>query len=218
MDGLVFERLVQIMEAIAGGDRAAVISLYDEFGSYITGAVRRHLRRFGGDNVDVAEVDGLVMDVCLDLSTRAASWDPDGGATPWQWADRRVGAMVSGYVGQYADELDAAHDDIESAQAPVDDGADVVELLDRVASMSGEAALLAEGLGLVASERDRSVFVEAKLQAAMGDRSPASTLAAVTGLKPAAVRQIVHRVRERLVALATADARFGPLLELAILA
>jgi hypothetical protein len=53
---------------------------------------------------------------------------------------------------------------------------------------------------------------------ALGDPSPAVTVGALYGMKPASVRQQSRRTRLRLRALAETEPRFGPLAELAVVA
>ncbi|CAN5722272.1 hypothetical protein BH10ACT1_BH10ACT1_29720 [soil metagenome] len=70
----------------------------------------------------------------------------------------------------------------------------------------------------MASDRDQVVFLETAIQASMGDRSPAATVARLLGLTPEAVRQQHRRVRLRLQRLAEDDPRFAGLAELAVVA
>jgi hypothetical protein len=59
-------------------------------------------------------------------------------------------------------------------------------------------AAFTERLDAVASPPDRQVFAEYLLQQSHGDPSPSHTVAAILGLTPANVRQIVCRVRGRV--------------------
>ena len=50
---------------MAGGDQAAVFTLYLEFGDHVAALMRRELRRLGVQHVEPDELDGLVLDGCL---------------------------------------------------------------------------------------------------------------------------------------------------------
>ena len=100
------QRLRVVMAAMAAGDRGATFDLYAEFGGPIGSTMRRLLRRLGVDTVPREELDGLVIDACLELQGCAESWDPEGGAVPWVWAERRLLTVVSRWVGQHADAID----------------------------------------------------------------------------------------------------------------
>src|SRR5438132_11248909 len=105
------------MALMAAGDQAAIFMLYGEFGAPLAGLARRELRRMGVERVDPDELDGLVMDACLALFDSAGSWDPDGGALPWNWARQKLAALASGFVGQHADSLDEG----DGGRQPVDE-------------------------------------------------------------------------------------------------
>src|SRR3712207_6056859 len=100
------KRLRDVMAALAEGDRSATFDLYAEFGGPIRSWMRRLLRRLGVDVVGAEELDGLVIDACLELQGCASSWDPDGGALPWVWAEKRLLGVASRWVGQHADSLE----------------------------------------------------------------------------------------------------------------
>lgn len=214
------------MRRMAGGDPAAVVMLYKEFGEPMRAAVSRHARAMGATHLTLEDIDGLAFDVADDLRTVAAAWDPAGGALPWNWAEKRVRTLVRSRIGQYADSWDDERHGAEFIEiGPGDDeglgsgvGADLDEelLLARLAELDDRCALLREGLELVASARDRGVFLLAELQQAMGDPSPANTVAESFAMSPAAVRKAVQRVRDRLAALASRDARFEPIRDLHI--
>src|SRR5438874_8793244 len=101
-----FERLVEVMARMAGGDQAAVFTLYLEYGDHVAALMRRELRRLGVQHVEPDELDGLVLNGCLALLDGAGAWDPEGGALPWNWAVKRLAAIAAGWVGQHADPLD----------------------------------------------------------------------------------------------------------------
>jgi hypothetical protein len=99
-------QLVEVMARMAEGDRAAVFTLYAEFGPAIAAVMRRELARLGRYGVDADDLDGLVIDACLELARLARAWDPDRGAAPWTWAMRRLTRLASDFVGIHADPLD----------------------------------------------------------------------------------------------------------------
>jgi len=202
------------MGAMALGQHAAIFLLATEFGPQIGAAMRRHLRRIGLEGVDAAELDGLVIDACIELSRVAAGWDPDGGALPWTWAERRLRALAAAYVGIHADALDAErHEQLAAtAEAVSTDPSDpdVLELLDQLASRRPECALVSEALGRVTNARNRGIVLDVRLQSALGDPSPATTVGRDVGLQPEAVRQVVHRTRRALRHLVDQEPRFAP--------
>ena len=215
-------RLEDLMSAMAQGDGAAVFALYEEFGGRIAGAVRAMLRRRGVMSVSADDLDGLVVDSCLALQDVAAAWRADGGALPWRWARHRIEAVVGSFVGQHADEADEAvmarlawHD--AAAIGPADEP-DLLELLVRLVPTGEMAVLVREALERSGSARDQRLLLEVKVQEALGDRSPATSVAPLFGMRPAAVRQQVHRVKQRLRLLATAEPRFAPLAALPLVA
>ena len=208
------------MGLMAAGDRDAVFELYWEFGAAIGRALRREFRRLGVERVDAAEIDGLVLDACIDLSGRAGSWDPEHGVTPWAWARFRLRALVVGHIGQFADALPGegpaeVAGEVEPAAAGA--GADPVAVLRGLAESRSELRLLQEGLDLVSRPAQQAILLEVKVQAALGDPSPAVTVGQMTGVRPDTVRQTVKRVLDRLRRLAAADPRFAPLAGLPLL-
>ncbi len=215
-----FERLTQVMSRMAAGDGTALEALYVGFGDPIRAVVRKDLRRLGVATIDPAEVDGLTLDVCADLFRRAGSWDPAHGATPWFWARMRVRAIVSGYVGQFADPLpEAGLAEAEPVVAPpaADGGDDVLAALERLAAKRAEVRLLHEALARVSRPAQQEVLFEVRMQAAQGDPSPAVTVARARALRPESVRQTCKRVLDKVRRLAADDPYFAPLAELPFL-
>lgn len=212
------QRLRVVMAAMAAGDRGATFDLYAEFGGPIGATVRRLLRRLGVDAVPREELDGLVIDACLELQACAEAWDPEGGAVPWVWAERRLLTVASRWVGQHADAIDEKVEVIDlvvPAPAP-DSEPNLVELLGRLDDPT--CRLLREALASVASVRDQAILLEVGLQRSLGDTSPAVTIGPHVGLRPDAVRQVLRRLRQRLSALAVDQPRYAPLVDLALLA
>ncbi len=228
MEEVAFRRLVEVMARMAAGDRAAVFTLYAEFGDRIGGAVRRELRRVGAGATEADDLDGLVMDVCIELFACAGAWDPDGGALPWVWAERRVGQVVRRHVGQHHDGLDDERHDGGTGGRGGPGGEEVQRLestepepLDVLAGLAGRdprVALLQEGLERVGSRRDRAVLLEVAVQRSLGDTAPATTVGPLFEMRPDAVRQATKRMGDRLRDLAARDHRFAPLAELRLLA
>ena len=220
MDKQVFERLAMVMARVAAGEQGAVFELYEEYGGQIAGLVRRHLRRMGMYDVDTNELDGMVIDACLMLRDVAGAWSPEGGALPWNWAGPRVVMIVSAWLGQHSVEFDPArHEQVVIEQLRYADlELEELEVLRGLRSTNQACALLFEALERVATERDRTLLLEMRTQAAAGDPSPAVTVAQRHGMKPDAVRQVASRVRSRLRTLAATEGRFAPLEDLAILA
>lgn len=230
------DEVARLMAQMAAGDPAAVFALVASFGGRLAGVVRRQLFAFGRRDVaaDPHEVDYLVQSAALVLFDRAASWSPDG-ALPWTWAERAIRAEVVAYLGHPSvelepDRLDAARGAAGSG-APADrpaDGAVGTRAADRPGSAAVEfddlvariptVALLDQAIGAVASERDRRVHLEYRIQKRSGDASPAHTVASEFGLSPENVRQIDSRVRRRLRALVATDPRFADLRDLRWLA
>jgi hypothetical protein len=214
-------KLAAIMARMATGDAAAAVTLYLEFGDAIRNKVARVARSQGATHLTADDLDGLTMEVCLDLVPRAGSWDPDGGALPWVWAERRIVSRVAAFVGQYGVSYDegAPPSSCPSVEdvAFVGDDSGEDEVLDRLASWSSECALLRDALGVVASVSHRRVFLMFSVQRDSGDPSPSATVAGALGVTPDNVRQIAHRVRARLLRLASSDPAFGALATLPLL-
>jgi hypothetical protein len=229
-----FERLETLMARMAAGDKAAQFELYFDFGDAIGRALRGEFWRLGVERVDEAEIDGLVLDACTDLFGRAGSWDPAHGVTPWTWARFRLRALVVAHLGQFADALPeegpaelaagASVTDAGSSEGAVADPVAVLRALAESRALApygtGVAAslrLLQEGLNRVSRPMQQAILLEVKVQAALGDPSPAVTVGQMTGVRPDTVRQTVKRVLDRLRRLADSDPHFAPLSGLALL-
>ena len=222
VESIEFKRLVAIMTMLGQGDRAALFQLYEEFGEHVAGVLRHELRRV---NVRVAADDfsGLVIDAVMAIAECAAGWDPGGGAMPWVWAQRRITRVVARHVGQFADSIDDGQktttEKLEhyAATTPLsahDTGVSELEALARLSATEDVCALLMAALEDTTSERDREILLAYKLQAALGDPSPAHTVGDAFQLKPATVRQVVKRSLDRLRKLAATEPRFHALADL----
>lgn len=223
------DRIAALMHRMASGDESAAFVLYGEFGALLAAVMRRHLGAVGVLHATRAELDGLVIDACLELAACASAWRPDGGALPWTWAGRRLRSLAASYAGIHADELDAEtldhhclEDDSLDRQAavPVPGGVEPSAFEALVALAEGHplAALLLDALARVGSPRDQAIVLELTLQADLGDPSPSHTVGAELEVTPDAVRQVGSRMRRRLRELATTEARFAPLAELPLVA
>lgn len=208
-----------LMARLADGDTDAVFDLYEAFGAPLAAVMRRHLAAVGVTAAPREDVDGLVIDACLELFECSRAWRPDGGALPWNWAASRLRALAARYVGIHADELDdAAVEGRPVVAAWEGDEGSAHEVLVGLGSGVPMAALLLDGLARVGSLRDQAIVLELRLQAALGDPSPSHTVAAGFGASPEAVRQVGSRMRRRLRRLAESDERFAPLADLPLVA
>ena len=221
-------RIADLMARMAEGDDDAIFALYGEYGARLAAVMRRHLAAVGVQGATRDDVDGLVIDACIDLASCAGAWRPDGGALPWTWAGNRLRGLAARFAGVHADELDdaaleRAAVDSRVVRSDSDPGAAMAEgsafeVLQHVGQDHPMAALLLDALALVASPRDQAVLLELRLQTALGDPSPSHTVGAALGARPDAVRQVGTRLRRRLRDLAATDERFAPLADLPLVA
>lgn len=201
-------------------DPAAVVPFVQTYGDRLAGVVCATLTEFGRRDLvrDPDEVGGLVWAVAFVLADRAAAWQPDG-ALPWSWAKAAIRSQIAREIGHArADvEVDAVDLDPTGLAGPAGPATAAEADLD-LASLAERhplLALLERALDeLPCSDRQREVHLQYRFQKALGDPSPAHTVAAQLGLRPDNVRQIDHRVRGRIIALAARDERFTPLLAL----
>ncbi|HSS12022.1 MAG TPA: sigma factor [Acidimicrobiales bacterium] len=213
-------QLVEVMARMAEGDRAAVFTLYAEFGTAIAAVMRRELARLGRYGVEPDDLDGLVIDACLELARLARAWDPERGAAPWTWAMRRLTRLASDFVGIHADPLDEA---IIRSMAWSTDTAGTKDppphhVLERLAPWDPACRLLLEALAEVSTPRNRDILLEVRLQASLGDPAPAVTVGRSFGLRPDAVRQVVKRTRDAIGRLAAEDPKYAPLAAIPLVA
>lgn len=225
MEGTDYARVTDLMGRMADGDAAAVFTLQAEFGPQLAAALRRVLVARGVE-LGRRELEELVADVALDLHEHAGAWRPEGGALPWVWAAHRVANVVDRHLGQFTDELDddrLGRIETATAMAPrretnASDEPPSFSVLERMALDRPEARLLRDALVEVAGERDRELFLEMAVQSWLGDRAPATSVAAHLGMSPEAARQQKRRVAGRLAGLAAADERFAALSDLRLVA
>jgi len=220
-------RVAALMARMARGDDAAVFDLYEEFGARLAGVMRRHLRAVGVEGAPRDDIDGLVIDACLELRACSGAWRADGGALPWTWASARLRRLAARFVGIHADSLDEAGarshaggadaGDVGPAAWDGDEGS-AFEVLREAGAGHELAALLLDGLARVGSARDQAIVLELRLQADLSDPSPSHTVAAGLGTSPDAVRQVGSRMRRRLRHLAASDERYAALADLPLVA
>ncbi len=217
-------RIATLMRRLAEGDSDAVFDLYAEYGTRMAAVMRRHLAAVGVSVVTRDDLDGLVIDACLELASCAGAWRPDGGALPWTWASHRLRGVAARFVGVHADELDETgidHPVDGGARPPAATGRDegsAFDTLRQIGRGHAMAALLLDALARVGSPRDQAIVLELRLQADLGDPSPSHTVSADLGASPDAVRQVATRMRRRLRRLAVTDERFAPLADLPLVA
>lgn len=212
--------LVAVMAALAAGDTAAIFTLRERFRPELARAVRS-VAAHRKARLSADEVDELVTEVALVLTQLAAAWDPARGAPPWVWAHHRVAEVVDRHIGQWTRSLDAMEVEVEPAVAPpASPGSEPrpVVLAEQLATTHDGMALVWEALQRVASARDRELFLEVLVQASLGDRSAAATVAPLVGVSPEVVRQQMGRIRRRIRELAASDPYFADLAELAVVA
>jgi hypothetical protein len=187
------------MAAMAAGDAAFIFTLIEHFGGQLTGAVRRIVVETGRTDIgsDAAEIDGLVQDTAFFLFDHAGAWNPEGGALPWVWADRGIRNLVAVAIGhRVVGDIEDLESEVSAApRSGVDLGLDDLDLL---LESRPDLRLLFEAVHAVSNERDANVFIQFRVQQRMNDQSPAHTVAAMFDLTPANVRQIHHRVRQKL--------------------
>jgi hypothetical protein len=204
------------MARLAAGDGAALFDLLVTYRADLVRSVRtialaRRVR------LSAEEIDELVVAAAIAINDVASAWKPDG-APPWIYARGRIAAAFDALVGQHADPLDDARTEVEALPPAAGAEPATAEVFVALARENAMVALLQQGLEQVASPRDRVLFVEHGVQVAMGDPSPAVTVARMYGMEPAAVRQQTRRLRIRLNDLARTDPHFADLASLPLVA
>ena len=223
MEPARWDELVEVMGELAAGDETAAFALYERFGDKVGGTVRAVLRARGLTLVR-DEVDGLVLEACLAIAAVATAWSPEGGALPWVYARRRIENCVDRFVGQHALSLDALGPDVLEDAAPrrhrgAAGGRPLVDAFADLAAVDERCRLLHDALDRArVTPTDRELTLQYAVEQGSGNRSPATTVAAMFDLRDAAVRQRVHRSKSRLRAGAASEQRFAPLADLPLLA
>jgi hypothetical protein len=214
------ERLAEIMAGLADGDGTAVYRLHAEFHRELSGVARALAASQGVPVLDPDELEGLVVELAVELAEVAGTWSPGGGALPWRWGARRLAAAVARVLGQHHRRLDDVPRATEAEGAPVlaADDEPPLATLARLAGRDERCALLLDAVSAALSDRDADVWLRYRQQQVQGDPSPARTVGHEVGLQPDAVRQIAARGRRRLRAVVEADGRYAPLVGCDLLA
>ena len=79
-----------IMSRLAAGDTAAIFTLAEHHGHRVAGVVRRQLRVCGVDVVGADDLQSLVLDACMESSTRSPR--PGVPAGPCRGGGPRAGS------------------------------------------------------------------------------------------------------------------------------
>lgn len=205
------------MGRLANGDMDALAGL----AAAATGPIRSMvLNAFQSDGiwVDQDRLHDIIQDSLLELVKLAPAWRADGGAKPWRWARAKLITAAYRSLGHFTDDIEDHLELVgENKAATMDDG-EPLELLARLAADHDEIAILFDALGIVASDRDRQVWLAVHVEAANGNGAPAVTVAQDFGLTPQNVRKIRQRVQAKLLALAGSESRFAGLFSLEPLA
>ena len=189
---------------------AMVVPFVADHGDRLADVVRRHLRDLGRPDLarDRDEVQGLVWDAALVLQANAGGWDP-AGALPWTWAWRPIRSCVAAAIGHAR--ADVEPDELALVAPSPGSGATEPDL-ERLAAEHDGLGLLLDALACVeATDAQRRIHLEYRIQKALGDPSPARTVATELGVGEANVRQIDRRIRVKLSRLVAADDRYRPL-------
>jgi len=232
------DELVSCMEGMADGDPAFLFTFHERFGEKIGWVVRDIVRGMGRLDIlrNADEIDGLVIDACEVIFIRAAGWHP-GGARPWNWAAKAIRSRIAAGIGHRLVEFDDRGDEAAATALAADssgiegeangtqagaadltrdigtygsDPSTVTEML----SADPRAGLLDLAIRSVGRERNQIICWQYSIQKALGDPSPAVTVAGMFGLKPGNVRQIHHRQKAKVEALVQSDDQFESLREI----
>lgn len=188
------DAVAAVMARLAAGEQRAVWELHALAEQPLRRMLRAEARRI---DIRIGEDDllDLTLDAAIDLGRLAKAWHP-GGALPWVWARRRVAGLVHQHVGVFADELNESHVELEQP-APIPSVDDPREVLRALARRHPAARTLEDRLASV-SDRDAEIWLGVQMEKAVGNRSPAVTVAIDHGMQPDAIRKVVQRVAERL--------------------
>jgi hypothetical protein len=205
--------LNQMMAGMAAGDPAFLFAFIEAFGTKVRWIVRSILEGMGRHDIvrNADELDGLTLDACDVIFSRAAGWKPDGAA-PWNWAFKAIRAEVARVIGHRVVELNADDDrdsEVGSHSGVASDlaGDDLAVLIRRHPRVD----MLDQAIRSVGSERDQCIYWEYRLQQGFGDPSPAHTVGSRFALNPDNVRQICRRHGQKVWKTIETDHRFAEL-------
>jgi hypothetical protein len=152
------EHLAQLVADMTA-DPTKVVSFYEAYRLQLEAVVRRHLHRLDRRDlaVDPDEVGGLAIEAAFELQERARSWNPEGGALPWNWAANAIGSRIARYIGHARADVEIER--VLTELVPCDAVGHSGEL-DDLARRAPIAALLRRAIASVASERDAEVHIE----------------------------------------------------------
>lgn len=210
------------MARLAAGDRAAIFTLATVHGGRIAGVVRQHLRACGVSTVSRDDLDGLVLDACLEIAEVAGAWRP-GGALPWRWAEHRIRLLVARWVGVHADPIDLHDGSVlhvvePPAPAPTTE-APLAETFAKLVRDVPDVALFRQAaLAGGVDDAQLLLVLDYRIQQNQGDRAPAETLAPRYGVSTQTLRKRVSRASQRIRSTVEAEPRFAPLAEYVLVA
>lgn len=210
--------LERCMAQMAGGDRAFVVSFLQHFGVDLERRVRSIVGSMGRIDIlrDPDEISGLVTDAAFVIMEHAHSWDPAGGALPWNWANRAIRSQIALGVGHRVVESVEDRESEVNATGTAGDADLGPADLESLALRYPQIRLALDAVAEVASERDSKVFLLFREQKLLGDPSPSHTVAEQSGLSAANVRQIHSRTMRKVAALVT-EPRYSSIANLPLL-
>lgn len=185
-----------IMERLAAGDRAALVTLINDHGGALATVARDRLREIGV--TPHPELIGeLIVELAVTLAEVAAAWDPDG-ALPWVWARRRLQAAVDGHVGLLTVELAAGRDHADDARdipEPAADG-DLLEAF--LTSEDPRVARIRDAILDRVGTAELRLWLEYRDLQAAGCPAPAQVLATRWEVRPETIRKRISRTNARI--------------------
>lgn len=206
-----------LMARMARGDSAALFLFVGRFEPQLRSCVLSIALEFGRRDAVATpdERSELVLVAAMVIFERARSWRP-GEARPWVWAHRAIRSAVACYIGHATAgiDVDLLVDRVAADAVVTRPDGSAVELVLQLAERDERAAAWWQAAAEVGSERDRMVYLEYEVQQALGDPSPAVTVAGFSGLRPDHVRKIVQRMRARVGRAIEGDDRFAALRDL----
>lgn len=206
--------LEHLMAGMAEGDPAFLFAFVEAYGEKVRWVVLRIVEGMGRRDVlaNRDEIDALTLDACEVVFARAAGWRP-GGAKPWNWAYKAIRSDIARTIGHRVVELGTDED--LGGEVGCGDTFAVVDLagddLGRLIARDDRVRLLDEAIRAVGSSDAQEIYWEYRLQQGFGDPSPAQTVGARFGKRPATIRQTCKRHGDAVWALVRHDERFAAL-------